>query len=247
MSKLGERLRNVSRRRPATLGFATRTVERSSSRQVLVIAEADSPEAASNAVAAGADALLYVGHTGGLADVAAAAGGLPLGVGFRVDRRDEVAALAGAGADFLVFDDSTTDADALIETQLGYIARASDIEDTASLRLLRPLELDAVMVEGISHSMTVRDQTRLRRVAEAVRKPLFVRMGSAASALTLQVWRDAGVLAVIAPAGDPAALTALLEAAGAVPPPRESKDRPDALLPSRRPGAEADDEEDDGF
>ena len=69
MSKLRDRMREMSRRRTAAFGFAVARDAERVPRQVLVIAEVDSPAAASAAAEAGADALLYTGAGEGFADV----------------------------------------------------------------------------------------------------------------------------------------------------------------------------------
>jgi len=146
MSKLRDRIRDMSRRRPTALGFAiVRGAERSP-RQVLVLAEVWDASAASTAVAAGCDALIYGGSLDSLADVVAAADGRPVGARVEAATAADTAAIATAGADFLVFDDQRTDAGALVDTRLGYVAVATDVTDDAALRLLRPLDLDAVLI-----------------------------------------------------------------------------------------------------
>jgi len=66
------------------------------------------------------------------------------------------------------------------------------------------------------------------------------------AAPTLEVWRDAGVIAVLAGTADPAMLPALIQAADAVPRPREpaERERREATVPAVRP--QLDDEDEDG-
>jgi len=114
-------------------------------------------------------------------------------------------------------------------------------EEDAELRLLRPLDLDGAVVTAPAGPLTVRDQLRLRRTADLVRKPLFARVAQAVDAATLEVWRDAGVAAVLV--SDPALIATVASAADAVPRPRESKERREVLVPSVQMPADEDDED----
>ena len=243
MSKLRDRIREIARRRPAAFGFAAmRAAAQDRPRQILVIAEAAAAAAATTAVEAGADAVLCTGALEALASVVAVAGTTP--VGLRIDAAsgaDATAALA-AGADFLLFNDNSADATGVVETGLGYIAIVELGADDATIRLLRLLDLDAVLIAAPSERMTVRQQLQTRRIADLARKPLVAHAQAAVPTATLELWRDAGIAAVLVPASTAAAL---LAAAAEVAPPREPKkeSRPDAILPA--PRASDDDDEDD--
>jgi hypothetical protein len=240
MSKLRDRMREMSRRRSAEFGFAVARGASRVPRQVLVIAEVESSAAAGGAAEAGADALLYTGAAEGFADAVTAAAGCVVGRSVPRATADDTNSIAEAGGHFLAFDDQQTDASALLKQGLGYVAMVAS--DDTDLRLLRPLDLDGVLVTAPSEQMTVREQLRLRRFGEQVRKPLVARLDHAPSATTLEVWRDAGVVAVLAPS-DPDTLRAVLAAADAVPRPREANERPEVTVPSVQ--ASVEDEDDD--
>lgn len=244
MSKLRNRIRDLGRRRPAHFGFAPARAETPAPRQLLVIADVTNTAEAAAAVTGGADALLYAGGTDTLESVVAAAGTLP--VGARLDAATTAGAEAArkAGADFLVFADDQSAAGAIRDPELGYVVLASDLSDDA-LRLLRGLDLDGVLIAPPTDAMTVRQQLQTRRLSDLARKPLFARLqagGAAPSADTLESWRDAGLVAILSPAG---LLAALTTAVAAVPPPREAQSRREATIPAARPSS-LDDDEDEG-
>jgi hypothetical protein len=242
MSKLRDRMREMSRRRTAAFGFAVARDAERVPRQVLVIAQVDDAAAAGAAAEAGADAVLYTGAAEGFADVVTAAGSCVVGRSVAAASAADTAGIAEAGGHFLAFDDQQTDASALLKQNVGYVAIVAS--DDTELRLLRPLDLDGVLVASPSEQMTVREQLRLRRFGEQVRKPLIARLDHAPSATNLEVWRDAGVVAVLAPS-DGDTLRAVIEAADAVPRPREANERPEVTVPTVQ--ASGDDEDDDDF
>jgi len=249
MSKLRDRIRDIARRRPAAIGFATSRASETRSRQLLVIAEADDAGTTGRAAAAGADAIVFTGSLDRLSDIVANAGTAI--VGARVDSAtaQDAAALSAAGGDFLVCTDEHTEAAAMLDQKLGYVLiapvpiapalQAPATHDDA-LRLLRPLDLDGLMLPALPERMTVRQQLHARRLSELARKPLFVRVEGPVSATALELWRDAGVVAVVTHTDN---VASLIEAADAVPPPRQPRDRPDAVLPSVRAASLDDDDE----
>ena len=254
MSKLRERIRTALRPRPAPLGFGPHDRGREVSRNLVVLVEVADPVAASAASAAAADALLYSGDTAGVAAVIEAAADLPVGVRIRAATAADAAALLAAGADFLLFDDAQTEAAALLGPDLGHVALLADGLAAAAaaedqLRLLQPLDLDAILVPAREGVMTVRDQLVTRRIAELTRKSLIVPVATTATATELEVLRDAGAPAVLAHGPDGAdrvGLERLIAAVAEVPAPRERREeRPDALVPATLAPAALDEDDDD--
>ncbi|MGE0228936.1 MAG: hypothetical protein AB7I38_09525 [Dehalococcoidia bacterium] len=240
MSKLRDRLRETTRRQANGFGFtAARSTDRAV-RQVLLVAEVRDAAGAAAAVSAGADVLLHAGADESFGEVVSAAGGRV--VGRRVDAATaaDTKAAQEAGAHFLAFNDRDTEAAALLDHRMGYVALLGQ-EDEAELRLLRPLDLDGAVVDAPGAQLRVRDQLRLRRTADLLRKPLFVRLTGAVDATTLEVWRDAGVAAVVV--SDPSLLAEVAEAADAVPRPRESGERREVMVPAVQVPADEDDED----
>ena len=252
MSKLRDRIRDISRHRPQAFGFAAmRATEPASSRQVLVVARVDGAQQAAAAVAAGADAVLHTGALSHLAEVVGAAGSAVVGASVDAATAADVTAIREAGAHFLVCTDDQTEAAALLDQQVGYVLLAptsatpalSDTDHDARLRSFRALDLDGVLVGGLPQTMTVRQQLQARRLGELARKPLFVALSAAVSAATLELWRDAGVVAVVT---DAAVTAELATAADAVPAPRRATgDRAEAIVPAAPSGSALDDDEDD--
>lgn len=242
MSKLRDRIREISRRRVSTFGFAVpRDAARQQSREVLVVAEVADEAAAAGAIAAGADVLIATGAASSLAGILGAADRAP--VGFRAEAATAADATAAfdAGAHFLVFDDTQAAAAALLNPKLGYVVTLAAGREDAELRLLRALDLDAALIAAPADELTVRDQLRLRRTNELVRKALIARIDHVPSATTLEVWRDAGVAAVLV--ADASMVAAAAAAANDVPRPRETNERVDAVIPSV--SANMDDDDDD--
>ncbi|RLT28013.1 MAG: hypothetical protein DWI48_02055 [Chloroflexi bacterium] len=255
MSKLRDRIRDISRRRPVPFGFAAmRETEANTSRQILIAAEADSVATAGQAATAGADVIIYTGDVTGLDDAVKAAPNAV--VGWRVDgaTAEDTTAIRESGAHFLVCVDDQTDAAALTDTRIGYVLVApavsvtpviSDTDRDAHLRSFRALDLDGVLFNSLPETMTVRQQLQSRRLGELVRKPLFVHVANAVSAKTLELWRDTGVAIVLGAAS----LTAeLAKAADAVPEPRkreQDRDRGDAIVPAPPAGSDLDDDDDE--
>ena len=243
MSKLRERIRSTRERRSVPFGFGPRSRAAEAHREVLVLAEVEGSEAAAAAAGAGADALLT--RAEGIGAVTEAADGRAVGARVEAATSADADALIEAGADFLVFDDAQTEAATLLRPELGHVALLTDAAAAEEeLRLLAPLDLDAILLPSARAAATVRDQLLTRRIAELTRKPLIVPVDASADATQLEVWRDAGALIALV-AGDTAAIAAVAAAAAAVPAPRERReDRPNALVPSPTAGMlEEDDEE----
>lgn len=244
MSKLRDRIRRTFQRRPGPLGFAPRGRQPDDHRYVIVIAEVADAGAASASAAAGADALLHGGGVEGIEAVIAAADDLPVGARLEAATAADADALIEAGADFLVFDDAQTEAAALLRDDLGHVGVIADAgASEEELRLLQPLDLDALLIPERAGSVSVRDQLLTRRIAELARKPLITPVAAGVSTEELRIWRDAGAPAVLASgaAGD---LERVVAAAREVPAPRERREeRPDPLLPAA--AAPADDFEDE--
>jgi 2-methylisocitrate lyase-like PEP mutase family enzyme len=246
MSKLRDRIADTARRRTAKLGFATSADAATRQRGVVVIAEVADPDAARTAIDDGATALLLTGDgdASGLRAVVEVAGDAPVGVRHEHATADDVSAFVDAGADFLLFDAAETAADALLDTSLGHLLLLPDGASDDDLRLLAPLDLDAIAVPAPAEAMTVRAQLQMRRVTELTRARLLVPATGAVDTPTLEVWRAGGVAIVLVPSSEAASLASTVAAAAELKPPRErSEERPMALVPSA--GSQAEDEEED--
>lgn len=249
MSKFRDRIRDSARRQRAGLGFApAATAVRG---YVLVLAEVTGGAEARVAVAAGVGALLYTGDLAALAAVVQAAGPLPIGVRLEAATADQAREAAEANADFLLFDDGRAGAEALLERRLGRVLLLDADPDENRLRMLAPLDLDAILLPALSRTTTVRDLLRLRRIVDLARAPLAIPLhGPAVPVTTLEVWRDAGAPIVLVPHANAAALGATVQAATAVRAPSQPREeRSEALLSSAaaRPAEIAHDDDFDDF
>lgn len=244
MSKLRDRIREMSRRKSTSFGFTVARDAERPVRQVLVMTEVSDSASAMTAVEAGADVLLHTGGPATLGDIVGVAGSCVVGLASAAATAADAEAVRDAGAHFLVFDDRQTDSRALLDQKPGYVAMVGADESDADLRLLRPLDLEAAIVAMPSEQMTVREQLRLRRTADLVRKPLVARVDRAVEAGALEIWRDAGVVAVLV-SGDREVLAATVAAADAVPRPREASpsERREVTLPSVQAHEDEDDED----
>lgn len=247
MSKLRERLALATRRRTGGFGFAALREATSASRQLTVIAEVLDADDAQVAAGSGADVLLATGDPGRLPAIVAAAGDRPVGIRIDAATRADTAEAAATGADFLLFTDKHTSAEALLETKLGYVlVLDEDFDDEDELKLLQALSLDAALVPAQPGHPTVRQQLELRRYVELTQTPLLLPVHGDVSAATLELWRDAGAYGVLVAVSAAADLPAVIASVDAVPPRRERRQQRDiALLPGLGRGAtpEPDDDE----
>ena len=243
MSKLRDRIRETFHRPRGGLGFARSSSDLTGT-HLLVLAQVDDAAGARTAVEAGASAVLYGGDPAAVGAIVAAAADIPVGCRLEAATSEQAAATAHAKADFFVFDDGRASADSLLERQLGYVLQLDGDPDEERLRMLAPLDLDAILLPAAAETLTVRDQLRLRRVVELARAPLVLPTASAGPPSMLEVWRDAGAAGLLVPAGPRDVLAAIVAAANEVPPPRERNDeRPDPLVPAA--AASVDDGDDD--
>jgi hypothetical protein len=233
MSKFHDQIHSTYQRRSAPLGFTSHSQANDEQSFVLVLAEVSDASAASTAVAAGVDALLYNNGQDDIPAIIEAAGEIPVGTRLAAATNDDTKSMINEGIDFLVFDVEHTEATALLSEELGYVAILTNNDATDDdLRLLQPLELDALLISGSKDVLSVQDQLLTRRIAELTHKPLIVPVTTDISIDTLQVLRDAGAPIVLTSNADSTALERLVANTRDVPSPREShEERPNPLLP----------------
>jgi len=153
-------------------------------------------------------------------------------------------------ADFLVFDAETTSAEALLETEMGYVLALSGEPADSLLRTLDAFRLEGLWVDDWRGPLTVHRQMELHRVHLLSRTPLFVPVQPDIGPAELECLRDAGVVAVAVngmEAGAWQQLGDLRQAIDGLPPrPRRREERPEAVLALGResaPQAEEEEEE----
>jgi len=258
MSKLANRIRKITRVEPAPLGFgvaAART--RPPSLLLMVHGPASGMRAPGDLAKSGLDALLLSlnpeKEAGEAARWAKAAGDLPCGLRVPSAASDTTAALKQAGIDFLAFEADSASADALLDTEMGYVlALAGDPSDSL-LRAMADFALDALWLADWHGPLTVRSQLELRRIYLLARTPLLVPVRADIGAGDLECLRDAGVVGVAVDGHESSAwdrLPALRQAIDGLPPPRirRRQERPDAVLPvsALAPSSAEEEEEEEG-
>ena len=206
MSKLADAIDRALRREARPIGFGANAARRIPT--MLVFARVTGAADAAAAAAAGADAVITAGDH----FPRSAEGAVMWGSEAPVQGRAGARALREAGADFLVFDDESTDAAALLEEDLGYVMRiALDVSDTflgtVGVRTspVEDLRLDALFVPGLDGPLTVRRMLDLRRVAGFARTGLILPVRTEIDPADLEALRDCGVVGVVADGPDGAA------------------------------------------
>jgi len=227
------------------MGFAARAAGEPGA-QLLVVAIVDDAASVPGLLEAGAGALISTSMDN-LAAIVAAAGQAPVGVRMDATTVASAAQAREAGADFIAFNDTQTEAEALLEPEPGRVLLIESNIDEEQLRLFSGIRLDAIIVAPPAQPLLVRDQLALRRIVDLAGAPLIAPTGDAPSTETLHAWRNAGVLAVLVP-GDRALVEATRAAAAKVPAPQPVRDeeRGFALVPAVAESA-ADLDDDDDF
>lgn len=248
MSKLRRQIRNLGRPASGGLGFQrARSTERTL--QVIVAAEVANGSEATAAIEAGAHVL--VATAGAVVDAVAAAGTRPVGVRLEAATADAIASAVAAGADFVIFDDASTPAVALLRPHddtsepAGRLLILGADRSEERLRAAAGLGADAVLLDGIAADLTVRDQLALRRISELAGAPLAISASTAPSTSALRTWRDAGAPILLVPGGDVATVRAAVAAAAGVPPTRRPREDRQVFVPSL--AAHVHEEEDEDF
>ena len=259
MSKLGNKIRKIIRVEPPPLGFGVAvTRQRPPSLLLMLHGPASGARAPANLTDSGVDTLLLSLNSEKEAAEAArwakAAGDLPCGVRVPSVASETVAALKQAGIDFLAFEAESASADALLDTEMGYVLTLGGDPSDTLLRAMADFSLDALWLADWRGPLTVRSQLELRRVYLLARTPLLVPVRADIGAGDLECLRDTGVVGVAVDGHEHNAwdrLPALRKAIDGLPPPRvrRREERPEAMLPvgTLTPSsAEEEEEEEEG-
>lgn len=235
MSKLVDKLNQVSRGSTQPIGF--RTVSTPKSPRMVLIAALNAGDASAAAVAKeSADAVLLRGAE---SQIAASLGEIPWGVSLgEATDPDYIGALKGMGCDFLVFDTEKTPLALLKEEGLGKIAEIEPSLADGLIRAIGQLPIDAVLVGG-EPSLSVHRLMVCQHLANLVRKPLVALAPPGMSKQDLGELWEAGMAGVLVKVdgGAKEELSGLRQAIDALPlSRRKGKERAEALLPS--PGEE---------
>jgi hypothetical protein len=242
MSKLGDKIRKAMRLESAPIGFgAVAAGPRAPSMLLLVQGAASGMRRRGDLAESGVDALLLSlanpeRETGEVEKWVKESGGVPCGAQVASASGQTVSALKEAGVDFLAFDAEATSAEALLESELGYVLVLSGEPSDSLLRAMEPLPLDALLLPDWRRPLTVRGQLELRRLVLLSRTPLIVPVPPDIAPGELECLRDAGVAAVAVNGADSATwerLTTLRQAIDGLPPRmRRREERAEAILPA---------------
>jgi hypothetical protein len=244
MSKLEDAIRRSQRVESAPMGFGA---ARPTAKPSMLTGFFGSAGDIGKARDAGAEFILVDARGSGLSAADAksardAAGDLPLGAWTAVADSAAATALREAGVDFLVVGDSTPAA-ALLNEELGYVLGLPQQPEETFLRSLEPLSLEALLLGDVPSPLTVAGQIELSRAGAIARRPLLCDTVASASADDLLCLRAAGVVGVMASAGDVAALKATV--AGLPPRRIRREERAVVSLPRGQAAANHDDDDDD--
>jgi hypothetical protein len=189
---------------------------------------------------------------GQVAKWAKEAGDVPCGAQVMAASGTTVAALKEAGADFLAFDAEATSAEALLETEMGYVLALSGEPTDSFLRAMDAFPLDGLWLYDWQGPLTVRRQMELHRLHLLSRTPLLVPARPDIGPAELECLRDAGVVAIAVNGAEASTwqrLDDLRQAINRLPArARRREERPAALLPlGRELAPEVEEEEGEEF
>jgi hypothetical protein len=256
MSKLGDKIRKARRVELGAIGFGAMAARSIAPSMLLIVhGPASGMRPPDDLAGQGVDAILLSlsnpqADVSRLARWAKEAGDVPCGAQVMAASGKTVAALKEAGADFLVFDAESTSAEALLETEMGYVLALAGEPTDSFLRTLDTFPLDGLWIHDWRGPLTVHRQLELRRLHLLSRTPLFVPTSPDIGPAELESLRGAGVVAVAvngAEAGTWQQLGDLRQAIDGLPAkPRRREERPEVVLPiGRELAPQVEEEEED--
>ena len=228
MSKLADRLQNLSRSSVSPLGFHPSATE-SKSPAMLLIAGLSGAEVEEAEVVADANAdaglLLSQGlNLKVIKQMVKSAGDIPVGVLVKDVSEENVDKLGDSGCDFLVFD-TKMPATTLHREGIGRFLMIGPSLDQGLVRAISSLDFDGVFLDfGEDSFITVEHLLVCQRFSELLDKPLIVILPCLVNSDVLSDLLQAGVGGVVTPAAQPGeALTELRKAIDNLP--KEAKRR----------------------
>lgn len=231
MSKLLDRLNQVSKGNAQPIGFKTAAAASKSSRMVLVAALKDG----NTKVKEHADAALLGGteDTGKLRKIGESLGGLPWGVSCSQATEKQIAELKNVGCDFIVCHSTSAPLALLSDDELGRVVELDPSLPDGLVRSVSQLPVDAVIIGGDT-ALSVQRLMVCQHISNLVAKPLMARVPSNVSKVELrELWEVGMSGAVVEVGGDMKdALAAARQAIDALPPSRRKvSGRTEASLP----------------
>jgi hypothetical protein len=239
MSKLIDKLNQISQASPQLMGFKTASAPQSQPKMLLIasLAQGNFDDAA------GADAgLLPISESSSgakaIKEALQAVSSIPWGGRLKDTGQEEIAQMAEAGCDFVVFPAATTVLPALQGNAVGKILEVEVSLSEGLLRAVDKLPVDAVLIGGEQQEgyfLTWHRLLHFQHCANLLTKPLLAFIPSNVTAIELQAIWETGVDGVVVGvgAGQPAdRLTELHQAIDSLTlPSKRKRGKPAALLP----------------
>jgi hypothetical protein len=258
MSKLGDKIRKARRLELGAIGFGAMATRRQSPSMLLIVhGSASDMRPPDDLAGRGVDAVLLSlsnpqAEMGQVARWAGETSDVPCGAQVTAASGRTVADLKEAGADFLAFDAEATSAEALLETEMGYVLALAGEPTDSFLRAMDTLALEGLWLYDWQGPLTVRRLMELRRLHLLSRTPLFVPAGPDIGPAELECLRDSGVVAIAVNGAEASTwqrLGDLRQAIDGLPPrARRREERPQVVLPLARelsPQVEEEEEEEE--
>ena len=243
MSRLIDRLKQISQAAPEPIGFKAASAALPQTKMLLVAGLAQAGFDGLSDCVAGADAgLLPVSELGSgaraIKEAIQTVSGIPWGGRLKNIGEEEISRIAGTGVDFLVFPMASAILPALQGGTIGKILEIEISLDEGLLRSVDKLPVDAALIsteQQDGYFLTWHHLMRIQRCADLLTKPLLVSIPSNVTTTELQALWDAGVDGVVVEvaAGQPAGrLIELRQAIDSMPPASKRKrGETAALLP----------------
>ncbi len=255
MSKFIERLNEALRPSPAPMGFGRRAESKKKARILLVAALDAAYTQGLTEMVSGADAVLLPAGSvpgDGEAEVKAPSG-IPCGEWLTANEGSRIDSLAKNGCDFIVFRADKIGLSVLQYEKMGKVLEVDPQMEDGLLRTVGTLPVDAIFIhhegEGPSY-FTWHDLMVFRHFADSVSKPIIVTVAAPLSEKELLVLWEAGVDAMVVPAGSGAAGDLLKNLRqkidGVVFPAERRPSKREATVPALTPEAPKEEEEEDG-
>ena len=249
MAKLADLIKRATKGEPAPLGFGSAREKPTASMVLVALAAKRWPQAASDAVAAGADALFLTGRPNEkeITEAIASAGDRPCGLLVAGDA--DLSPLHGAGLDFLAL---SPDAPArlLQNEDPTFLLHVRDDLTDVQLRTIEALPVDALFLDGGSEPLTISRQMEIQRVSGLARKTIMLSVASDSTQDDLLSLRESGVALIAVDMASQDATEALRHLRGLIDalPKRgrlRGQERPAVMLPTVSSHDHEEDDEDE--
>jgi hypothetical protein len=194
MGKLSEIIKRAGRTEPAAMGFGAATRKPYASMLIVAVAGDHWPRAVSEAVEAGADALLLAGRPSDkdVEDAVAAAHDRACGLLAPDASPEQLAHLREAGVDFAIIG-PTAPAAAVTEEKLSLAFQVRGELTDIQLRALDAMPFEAIYIDLEAAPATIMRLIELQRIAGLARKPLITHVAAESGQNDLVALRDSGV------------------------------------------------------